>query len=58
MRILRMCCSYAETRPGQQEAYEHLKKHLDKAHWGDGVWKGCSPGILAFLGSPNEECIS
>jgi len=25
-----MCCSYAETRPGQQEAYEHLKKHLDK----------------------------
>lgn len=28
--ILQMCCSYAETRPGQQEAYEHLKKHLDK----------------------------
>ena len=39
---IRMCCSYAETRPAQQEAYKQLKAHLDKAHlilMGSQEWK-------------------
>lgn len=28
--ILQMCCSYAETRPAQHDAYQQLKHHLDK----------------------------
>lgn len=31
--ILQMCCSYAETRPAQQEAYKQLKAHLDKVNY-------------------------
>lgn len=28
--ILQMCCSYAETRPAQHDAYQQMKHHLDK----------------------------
>ena len=53
---IRMCCSYAETRPAQQEAYKQLKAHLDKVRLArvfsradDGIPKCGNPEVITSV---------